>query len=85
MSWVPLLPSILGRCVNSAADLIVRRSWAILEFMFGVGCVFAVLYTIYMGRYWKAIAESLREPKPIRYVQIAEKVRVKLKLQKIGL
>jgi hypothetical protein len=57
----------------------------ILGFMFGVGCAFAVLYTIYMGGYRKAIAESLREPKPIRYLEIAEKVKVKILSQKIGL
>jgi hypothetical protein len=35
----------------------------ILGFMFGVGCAFAVLYTIYMGGYRKAIRDSLLEVK----------------------
>jgi len=30
----------------------------ILGFMFGVGCAFAVLYTIYMGGYRKAVSDS---------------------------
>jgi hypothetical protein len=39
----------------------------ILGFMFGVGCAFAVLYTIYMGGYRKALSESLLADKPARY------------------
>jgi hypothetical protein len=47
----------------------------ILGFMFGVGCAFAVLYTIYMGGYKKAILESLADVKPKRYLENFEKVR----------
>jgi len=50
----------------------------ILGFMFGVGCAFAVLYTIYMGGYRKAISESLREIKSSRFVANIDKVRAKL-------
>jgi hypothetical protein len=46
----------------------------ILGFMFGVGCAFAVLYTIYMGGYRKAIAESLLAHKPSRYLNNLAKV-----------
>jgi len=53
----------------------------ILGFMFGVGCAFAVLYTIYMGGYRKAINESLQEPKLKRYLSNLEKVRIKAKLK----
>jgi len=46
----------------------------ILGFMFGVGCAFAVLYTIYMGGYRKALQESLLAEKPKRYLANMEKV-----------
>jgi hypothetical protein len=47
----------------------------ILGFMFGVGCAFAVLYTIYMGGYRKAIEESLEQDPPKRFLQALEKVK----------
>jgi hypothetical protein len=50
----------------------------ILGFMFGVGCAFAVLYTIYMGGYKKAIEEGLLGGKSARYIETMEKVRNKL-------
>ena len=50
----------------------------ILGFMFGVGCAFAVLYTIYMGGYRKALQDSIASEKPVRYLDNLEKVRNKL-------
>ncbi len=50
----------------------------ILGFMFGVGCAFAVLYTIYMGGYKKALEEGLLGGKSARYIESLEKVRNKL-------
>lgn len=50
----------------------------ILGFMFGVGCAFAVLYTIYMGGYRKGLEESLRAEKPVRYLNCLAKVQAKL-------
>ena len=50
----------------------------ILGFMFGVGCAAAVIYTIYMGGYRKGVEDSLREQKPVRYLDNFEKVRAKL-------
>jgi hypothetical protein len=50
----------------------------ILGFMFGVGCAFAVLYTIYMGGYRKGLEESLRENKPVRYKENLAKAQLKL-------
>ena len=50
----------------------------ILGFMFGVGCAFAVLYTIYMGGYRKALEEGLLGGKSARYIESMEKVRGKL-------
>jgi len=49
----------------------------ILGFMFGVGCAFAVLYTIYMGGYRKGIEEGLLEPRPDRYLKALDTVRGK--------
>ena len=53
----------------------------ILGFMFGVGCAFAVLYTIYMGGYRKAINESLASAPPKRYRENLAKVEEKLREQ----
>jgi len=50
----------------------------ILGFMFGVGCAFAVLYTIYMGGYKKALEEGLLGGKSVRYTESLEKVKDKL-------
>jgi hypothetical protein len=50
----------------------------ILGFMFGVGCAFAVLYTIYLGGYRKALQDSLASEQPARYLDNLEKVRNKL-------
>ncbi len=50
----------------------------ILGFMFGVGCAFAVLYTIYMGGYRKALSDSLLADKPPRYLGNLSKVKSKL-------
>jgi hypothetical protein len=55
----------------------------ILGFMFGVGCAFAVLYTIYMGGYRKALKESLLSEKPKRYLTNLEKLRDKAAGQSI--
>ena len=39
----------------------------ILGFMFGVGCAAAVIYTIYMGGYRKAVSDSLEESPSKRF------------------
>lgn len=49
-----------------------------MGFGFGVGCAFAVLYTIYTGGYRKAIEDSLREEKSKRYLEFLPKVQAKL-------
>jgi hypothetical protein len=49
----------------------------ILGFMFGVGCAFAVLYTIYMGGYRKALEESQMAEKPARYLSNLAKAQAK--------
>ncbi len=39
-------------------------------FALGVGCSLVVLYAIYSGGYRKALEDSLREPKPDRYLRL---------------
>jgi len=43
-------------------------------FMFGIGCSLAVLYSIYLGGYRKAVEESLAPVKPKRFSQAVEKI-----------
>jgi hypothetical protein len=49
-----------------------------MGFGFGVGCAFAVLYTIYTGGYRKGLEDSLREEKSRRYLEFLPKVQAKL-------
>jgi len=46
-------------------------------FMFGIGCSLAVLYSIYLGGYRKAVEESLLPVKPKRYTQALEKIQAR--------
>jgi hypothetical protein len=50
-------------------------------FGFGVGCTLAVMYSIYMGGYRKAIEESLLEKTPERFAKALQKVQAKLSRQ----
>jgi hypothetical protein len=43
-------------------------------FMFGIGCSLAVLYSIYLGGYRKAVEESQLADKPKRFTQALEKI-----------
>jgi hypothetical protein len=49
----------------------------ILGFMFGVGCAAAVIYTVYMGGYRKALRDSLMSEVPERFRQELSKAQVK--------
>jgi hypothetical protein len=40
--------------------------------MFGVGCAFAVWYTIYLGGYRKAVRDSMLDEKPARFLKAVE-------------
>lgn len=55
-----------------------------MGFGFGVGCAFAVLYTIYTGGYRRALEDSLREEKSKRYLEFLPKVQAKLAKEKGG-
>lgn len=54
----------------------------VMGFGFGVGCAFAVLYTIYTGGYRKAMEDSLREEKSKRYLELLPKVQARLAKEK---
>jgi hypothetical protein len=43
--------------------------------VWGVGCAIALLYSIFLAGYRKAVADSLAEVKPKRFLQILEKLR----------
>jgi hypothetical protein len=53
-----------------------------MGFGFGVGCAFAVLYTIYTTGYRKAMEDSLREEKSKRYLEFLPRVQAKLAKEK---
>jgi hypothetical protein len=40
--------------------------------MFGVGCAFAVLYTIYLGGYRRAVRDGMSDEKPQRFQKAVE-------------
>ena len=46
-------------------------------FLWGIGCSLAILYSIYLAGYRRAIKDSLKAQKPERYTQIFEKVQAK--------
>ena len=52
-------------------------------FGFGVGCALAVMYSIYMGGYRKAVEDSLREEKSERYQQQLTKAQSKLAKERL--
>lgn len=51
----------------------------IFGFMWGIGCALAILYSIYLGGYRKAVADSLLAEKPPRYLKALEKIQARLR------
>ncbi|MFZ0395294.1 MAG: hypothetical protein WCF17_15560 [Terracidiphilus sp.] len=49
----------------------------IFGFMWGIGCSLAIMYSIFLGGYRKAIKESLEQPQPQRYWKALEKIQAK--------
>jgi hypothetical protein len=49
----------------------------IFGFMWGIGCSLAIMYSIFLGGYRKAIKESLAQPPPPRFVKAFEKFQAK--------
>ncbi len=48
-----------------------------LGFLWGVGCSLAILYSIYLGGYRRAVKDSLKPEKPKRFAQVLEKIQVR--------
>jgi hypothetical protein len=46
-------------------------------FMFGIGCSLAVMYSIYLGGYRKAVEESLLPAQPKRFIETMRKIQSK--------
>jgi hypothetical protein len=46
-------------------------------FMFGIGCSLAVMYSIYLGGYRKAVEESLAPEQPKRFAAALKKIEAK--------
>jgi len=46
-------------------------------FMFGIGCSLAILYSIYLGGYRKAVEDSIAPVKPKKFVQALEKLHAR--------
>jgi hypothetical protein len=43
-------------------------------FLWGIGCSLAILYSIYLGGYRKAVKDSLATDKPQRYLEALRKI-----------
>jgi hypothetical protein len=50
-----------------------------IGFLWGIGCSLAILYSIYLGGYRKAVEDSLAPEKPTRYRRALERVRERRK------
>ena len=46
-------------------------------FLWGILCSIAILYSIYLSAYRKAVKDSLKQVKPLRYTQVLEKILAK--------
>ena len=46
-------------------------------FMFGIGCSLAVMYSIYLGGYRKAVEDSIAPVRPRKFNQILEKIEAR--------
>ncbi len=46
-----------------------------IGFLWGIGCSLAILYSIYLGGYRKAVEDSLLQQKPPRYQRALAKIQ----------
>ena len=46
-------------------------------FMFGIGCSLAILYSIYLGGYRKAVEDSIAPVMPKKFAQALEKLQAR--------
>ncbi len=45
-----------------------------LGFLWGTGCSLAIVYSVYLGGYRKAVQDSLADPKPKRFREALKKL-----------
>ncbi len=48
-----------------------------IGFLWGIGCSLAILYSIYLGGYRKAVQDSLAERKPERFLRALKKIQAR--------
>jgi hypothetical protein len=48
-----------------------------LGFLWGIGCSLAIVYSVYLGGYRKAVKDSLKTTKPPRYTQVFEDIQAR--------
>jgi len=48
-----------------------------LGFLWGIGCSLAIMYSLYLTAYRKAVKDSLMAVKPKRYTQVLERILAK--------
>lgn len=48
-----------------------------IGFLWGIGCSLAILYSIYLGGYRKAVEDSMAEVKPRRFTEAMRKIRIR--------
>lgn len=46
-------------------------------FMFGIGCSLAIMYSIYLGGYRKAVEESLAAVRPKRFLDALKEIEAR--------
>jgi len=46
-------------------------------FIFGIGCSLAIMYSIYLGGYRKAVEDSIAQVRPKKFTQALEKLEVR--------
>lgn len=46
-------------------------------FLWGIGCSLAILYSIYLGGYRKAVEDSLASEKPQRFKEALKKIQAR--------
>jgi hypothetical protein len=48
-----------------------------IGFLWGIGCSLAILYSIYLGGYRKAVEDSLADVKSDRFVQALKRIKAR--------
>lgn len=48
-----------------------------IGFLWGIGCSLAILYSIYLGGYRKAVEDSMAEVKSPRFVQAMKRIKAR--------